>query len=448
VTASFPFTLSDHPRLETLARAYGLQHRIRVREDAASSLEGSLDALVIDEGQIQTPGELLDRLQGTGPAFAVVPDDGVLRDHCIAVITNIPIHYRVGLFDRLASRLAADGAELHVFFLSDVPPDRHWIQTPAIGFSHEFLESFDVGRDGGRRLVPRSLHQALDRLAPTIVLSAGFSPLVSQRVARWCSGRSVFGLWSGEISSRPTAKNAIRAIQRRCVVGRADFAIAYGSASAAYLRSLRADLPVVIGRNSTICPEPTSRRGPNRCVELLAVSRAEQGKALELIVEAVLSLRDLDCRLTVIGAGKAIPALRARAHGSWRIRFLGALPPTRVLEQYAKADVFLFPSQYDVFGLVLVEAMAAGLAVVSSDKPGAVADLAAPGSNCILVSERSADAWARAIRRVVEDGALRERLGAAAQRTIASRWTLEHAADAMVAGFRLGALSAPTARAA
>ncbi len=364
LTASLPSTLGNHPRLVRLARAYGVAQRIQICKDASPPVDGPHDALVIHEHQTHAPGVLLDLIQPTAPSFAPspkVPDDGVLKGHRIAVITNIPIHYRVALFDRLASRLAKHGAALHVLFLSRVPQDRSWIKTPATGFSHEFLESVDVGRHRGRRLIPQSLPRALDHFAPTIVLSAGFSPFVSQRVARWCSDETAFGIWSGEISSRPTARNAIRKIQRRRLVRRADFAIAYGSASAAYLRSLREDLPIVIGRNSTVGPGPSTRRNSTGPVELLAVSRAERGKALELIVDAMRSLRDLDCRLTLIGAGRASPALRARSHGSRQVRFLGALSPDRVREQYRMADVFLFPSQYDVFGLVLVEAMAAGL---------------------------------------------------------------------------------------
>ena len=94
-----------------------------------------------------------------------------------------------------------------------------------------------------------------------------------------------------------------------------------------------------------------------------------------------------------------------------------------------------------MFGLVLVEAMAAGLTVITSDIPGAVRDLAAPGSNCLVVGERSSGAWAEAIRLAVQDGVLRQRLGDRARCTIENRWTVGHAADAMIAGFRLGALS-------
>ena len=104
------------------------------------------------------------------------------------------------------------------------------------------------------------------------------------------------------------------------------------------------------------------------------------------------------------------------------------------------ADIFLFPSRYDVFGLAVVEAMGAGLATVVSSLPGAVDDLCVSETNCLVV-DGGPDDWATAIGRLVEDAELRTRIGKAAAATIRDRWTLEHAASAMLAGFRLAFLA-------
>jgi glycosyltransferase involved in cell wall biosynthesis len=445
ITASLPASVAQSRGVHRLATAYGVGERMQVRSSPGRHVDLD-DALIIDGSDGRKPADLLARIDTEGlPAetHRQRPQDASdLLDHRVAVVTNIPIHYRIALFDRLEQRLTAEGAEFRVLFLSGVPRDRSWLDVPTFGFSHEFVESYDLGRrlGYGRRLMPRSLDRVLDGFDPTIVLAAGFSPLVSGRVARWCAGRRAFGIWSGEIPSRPTARTPLRRLQRRRLALRASFAIAYGWESATYLRSLRENLPIVLGRNSTVTPE-VSRRTSTSPIELLAVSRAERGKALDLLIDAVLTLRGPPCRLTLIGDGPELGALKARAAASPRIRFLGALPHAAVLDEYQSADVFLFPSQYDVFGLVLVEAMAAGLAVITSDKPGAVADLAAPGSNCVLVSEPSPSAWAEAIRRIVDDPGLRRRVGDAARRTVRDRWTIEHAAEATVAGLRLGAIA-------
>jgi glycosyltransferase involved in cell wall biosynthesis len=442
IAASLPASVRNRRLVRSIGLAYGVDAQVSFRSSSDRGLD--LDgALVFGRNDRRTPADLLASIAPKGPQSHEVPRhcapvDAVLNGQRVAIITNIPIHYRSALFEKLDQLLRAERSEFQVLFLAGAPPDRSWIDESTLRFSHEFVGSHDFGRVRGRRLIPRSLSHVLDRLDPTIVLSAGFSPFVSGRAANWCARRpAALGIWSGEIASRPTAQSLLRRLQRRRLVGRTDFAIAYGWQSARYLRDLGEDLPIVIGRNSGVAPERT-RRHPKMPVELLVVSRAEKGKALDLLIDAVLALPDERARLTLIGDGPELVELKARAGRSGRIRFLGALSHAEVLDKYGEADVFLFPSQYDVFGLVLVEAMAAGLAVITSDRPGAVADLAASGSNCLLVCEGSAEAWAKAIRTVVDDSNLRRRLGDEACRTIRDRWTIDHSAEAMIAGLRLG----------
>ncbi len=95
------------------------------------------------------------------------------------------------------------------------------------------------------------------------------------------------------------------------------------------------------------------------------------------------------------------------------------LPATgRVERYYAAADLFVFPTFYDSFGLVATEAMASGLPVVCSRAAGA-AELIEDGVNGLLVRDAwDAAALADAVRRLAADPALRRRLGEAARRSI------------------------------
>ncbi len=95
---------------------------------------------------------------------------------------------------------------------------------------------------------------------------------------------------------------------------------------------------------------------------LLTVGRV----AVEKNLEAFLSL-DLPGTKVVVGDGPARAALEARYPG---VRFLGALFGNALAAAYAHADLFVFPSRTDTFGLVLVEAMAAGLPVAAFPVPG------------------------------------------------------------------------------
>ena len=436
---SLPATLEGDPSIGILATAYAVDSRVHFR--SARNSNDSADGAITVDAATETPATLCSRL-GWGAVGEPVFLDRVLEGQRLVVVTNIPIHYRIALFHALDQQLARQGGSLHVLFLAHRPRDRGWIADEPLDFSYEFVGSVDASRGRGRRLIPRVLTRRLDELAPTVVLSAGFSPLVSGRLARWCkrSGRASFGVWSGEILSTPTAKSRLRRMQRRRLLGNADFGVAYGWESARFLRMLDGALPTVIGRNTTLLPQsrPARDRTP---VEVLVVSRAEVGKAIDLVLEAVLEVQDIPVRLTIVGDGPELPALRRRAGASNRVRFLGALPHAEVMSRYPEADVFAFPSRYDVFGLVLVEAMGSGLAVLTSDAPGAVSDLAVDGLNCLIVREQTVEGWARALRRVAQDSGLRRKLGEAARETVRSRWTIEHAAAAMVAACRLSVIT-------
>lgn len=107
--------------------------------------------------------------------------------------------------------------------------------------------------------------------------------------------------------------------------------------------------------------------------------------------------------------------------------FLGRRsPPT---DGYLAADVVAAPSHAEPFGLVVIEAMHAGRAVVSCDA-GGVPEIIRDGETGLLVPPKSPDALASAIARLLDDENLRQRIAEAGQREAARRFTIErYAAD-------------------
>lgn len=93
------------------------------------------------------------------------------------------------------------------------------------------------------------------------------------------------------------------------------------------------------------------------------------------------------------------------------------MPATSNVERYyAAADMFVFPTFYDPFGMVATEAMASGLPIVCSSKAGAV-ELIEDGVNGLIVSEPwNPYALAEPLRKLTADPALRHRIGEAARR--------------------------------
>jgi len=90
--------------------------------------------------------------------------------------------------------------------------------------------------------------------------------------------------------------------------------------------------------------------------------------AVEKNVEAFLSL-SLPGSKWVVGDGPALPALKSRYPN---VNYLGVLTQQELAKVYASADVFVFPSRTDTFGLVLLEALASGLPVAAYPVTGPI----------------------------------------------------------------------------
>ncbi|PYJ28472.1 MAG: glycosyl transferase, partial [Verrucomicrobia bacterium] len=87
---------------------------------------------------------------------------------------------------------------------------------------------------------------------------------------------------------------------------------------------------------------------------------------------------------------------------------------------YASADVFVFPSTTDTFGNVILEAQACGLPVVVSDS-GGPKELVVNKATGLITKSHDVEDFTRAIRALVTDSALRERMGKSARNSVMDR---------------------------
>jgi UDP-glucose:(heptosyl)LPS alpha-1,3-glucosyltransferase len=126
-------------------------------------------------------------------------------------------------------------------------------------------------------------------------------------------------------------------------------------------------------------------------------------------------------------------ALAASAGVAERVKFIPAVAD--IAPYYAAADLLLFPTFYDAFGMVVSEAMASGLPVVTSRAAGA-AELIKPGESGWLTAEPwDAEQIAAGVRALAGDAGLREKMGAAARSAIES-YTWDRTAAATMAVYR------------
>ncbi|MCU1453435.1 MAG: pimA [Acidimicrobiales bacterium] len=148
---------------------------------------------------------------------------------------------------------------------------------------------------------------------------------------------------------------------------------------------------------------------PRVAPTVMFLGRHEPRKGLDVLLAALPSL-PADVRVWVCGEGPDTARLKQRYAGDPRLEWLGRLSDDEKRRRLRAADVFCAPSlRGESFGVVLLEAMAAGAAIVAGDLPG-YRRVARPGADGLLVAPGDAGALGEALCQVLVDPALRGRL--------------------------------------
>jgi UDP-glucose:(heptosyl)LPS alpha-1,3-glucosyltransferase len=186
-------------------------------------------------------------------------------------------------------------------------------------------------------------------------------------------------------------------------------------------------------RNRTVCRD-----------RLRSELGAAQGECLALFVgnlqkgaaAAIRATARVDGVRLVLVSGSNTDADRAvaRAEGAaYRVVFH---PFSKYIEQFfAAADVFIFPTIYEPYGMVISEAMASGLPVITSRGAGAAELIEHGESGWLTADSWDSDQIAEGLRAVVADPGLRQRMGAAARAKIEA-YTWDRAAEQTLAVYR------------
>jgi glycosyltransferase involved in cell wall biosynthesis len=180
-----------------------------------------------------------------------------------------------------------------------------------------------------------------------------------------------------------------------------------------------------------ICPRPADPallrdlRIPPGASVLFCLQRLTLLKHVELCIQSVRQLVDqgnTNLTLLVGGSGPEEQRLKKLAESlglQEYVRFLGFVPEPEVGRYFSLADVFVFPSILETFGVVLAQAMAAGVPVVAANS-SAVPEVVQHGVTGLLAAPLDVEAMTRNIALLLRDAELRTRLGKQA-RQVAER---------------------------
>jgi glycogen synthase len=168
---------------------------------------------------------------------------------------------------------------------------------------------------------------------------------------------------------------------------------------------------------------------------VLFVGRLASNKGLVELVTAFAALarEDPQAHLVLVGADggqRATVEARIRGFGlEGRVHVLGHLPEESLLAAaYREATVTVLPSEYEAFGLVLLESLAQGTPVIAT-RVGGIPEFIEDGRSGLLVPPKDATALASALRQLWTDPALARRLGHHGRTETVPRYTWDHLVD-------------------
>ena len=370
----------------------------------------------------------------------------------VALLHNIVSPHVVPLFERLAREPDVD---LKVYFLADTDRNRRWDTRVSDAFEHEILPHWAI-RVGRRDLhtffVNPTIVKALRRDGFDVVISVGWDSFASIGSFALCKAlRKPFILWSGSTIHEPSWRRTLTLpLVRQMVRGSAAW-IAYGSRAKDYLVRLGANVDRVWIAYNTVdvdwfkaqADELRLRRADIRAglgiaagpTVLYVGQLIERKGVLDLLAAHECLVRKMpDAQLVVVGYGMLEAEMRVRV-AQRRIpgvQLAGHVPVSQLPRYYVAADCLALPSHEEVWGLVLNEAAACGLALVTTDAVGAGADLVESGVNGRVIPPGNPSRLCDALLDALENAAI---MGKASQ-SIVERATFQQNVGAIVAAIR------------
>lgn len=342
----------------------------------------------------------------------------------LVIITEIISPYRIPLFNCLAAHAEID---LHVIFLAETDPVlRKWsVLKSEIRFSYEVLPSWRFRIGGANVLLNRRVIQSLEKSSPDFILCGGYNYPASWQALFWARRHGLpFALWSESNAQDQRGGSVVVESLKRYFLRKCDEFAVPGQAATDYLLGLGIDRTQIfmavnaVDNNFFLQRSQSSRRNaaklrsefnlPERY--FLFAGRLVREKGIFELLRAYATLDDtVRGHVGLVFAGDGPSRSEAEREASkisgGLIRFLGFAQRERLADCYALAEMLVLPTYTDTWGLVVNEAMACGLPIITTNVAGCARDLIIEDWNGRIVPVKDVTSLSRAMSEMAKDRA-------------------------------------------
>lgn len=342
-------------------------------------------------------------------------------------LTVIPSPYQQELFNALSR---SGDMEISVLYYSAAAGDRSW-NPPELPAYEKIMPGKKLCGCSFHSVINTGVIREIKNTGADLVIVSDYS-FVSAQFAMWYltfTGKK--WIYWGETPGIRSGllRSCFRSLLMLPIKLGADAVCAIGSrAEKSYREWLRDKKPVFnIPYFCNLHPFKTTSKDKHERINILFSGQFIARKGIDLLLQAFALIADEYPDVDLVLAGgdeKDIDPGYIPDKYRDRITFAGFVQPAGLPELFAKADIFVLPSRYDGWGVVINEALGAGLPIIASDQAGAAHDLVRHGENGFIFPAGDIQQLAHNIRALAGSPELREEFGNAS-RQLASMFDVD-----------------------
>jgi glycosyltransferase involved in cell wall biosynthesis len=342
----------------------------------------------------------------------------------VIILHNIISPIRVFLFNQLNKYYQKKGTEFKVFFLSVSDKNRNWKTDYKMNFDYEILDNFAIriaGKDLNTFFINPKITKALKKEKPDRVISFGWDNYAVYAANRWCrKNKKQFILWSGSTKYEKSWRRTFLKPLVRYLIKKTDNFIAYGTRAKEYFISLGINPKKIQIIYNTVDIDYFREKSKNFSEEKKAKFKKELGiktdkillfsgqlierKGVFELLEGFKKYQKIDPNISLLILGKGQEKKKMekiiQEKSIHNVVFANFVQYNNLYKYYSISDLLILPSREEVWGLVINEAMACGLPVITTHETGASVDLVEEGKNGYVIPSNNLQAIAKSIQKV------------------------------------------------